>query len=351
MFENNTFEVILTRMLDRIPDSFDKREGSVIYDALAPAAAEMATMYIAMDNWLNESFADTASRDYLVRRAAEVGIEPYPATNAVMKGHFLPVEVQLTSADRFNLDIYNYRIKDNLGDGYYTLTCETPGAAPNSKFGDLTPIYEIPNLSKAEIVDCLIYGSDEEDTEVFRERYFKEIKQEAKDGNVADYETWCDGFPGIGNYRIFPLWNGVNTVKVSILDETNSPANDTLVSEFQNYLDPGSTGLGNGEAPIGSIVTVSTGEYLDINVSATVELKPGYDEISGIDEKLTDFLKESRYSNDVVHYFSVGCEILKVDCVASISNLLINGGTSDIELQAEQIPKFGVGTWTVANNG
>ena len=41
MYEALTFEAILERMLGRVDDSFDKREGSVIYDALAPAAVEL----------------------------------------------------------------------------------------------------------------------------------------------------------------------------------------------------------------------------------------------------------------------------------------------------------------------
>lgn len=36
-----TFESILSAMLQRVPDTVDKREGSVIYDALSPAAAEL----------------------------------------------------------------------------------------------------------------------------------------------------------------------------------------------------------------------------------------------------------------------------------------------------------------------
>ena len=46
MFEGYTFEYLMESMLSRVPDSLDKREGSIIYDALAPAAAELAQMYI-----------------------------------------------------------------------------------------------------------------------------------------------------------------------------------------------------------------------------------------------------------------------------------------------------------------
>ena len=50
MYEEETYEEILYRMLDRVDDSFDKREGSVIYDALAPAAAEHAIMYMELQS-------------------------------------------------------------------------------------------------------------------------------------------------------------------------------------------------------------------------------------------------------------------------------------------------------------
>ena len=44
MYENVTYEEILKRMLDRVPSDVDKREGSIVYDALAPAAVEIQLM-------------------------------------------------------------------------------------------------------------------------------------------------------------------------------------------------------------------------------------------------------------------------------------------------------------------
>jgi uncharacterized phage protein gp47/JayE len=57
VYEDVTYEVILQRMLDRVPDTIDKREGSVIYDALAPAAVELQLMYIELDTILKLAFA------------------------------------------------------------------------------------------------------------------------------------------------------------------------------------------------------------------------------------------------------------------------------------------------------
>ena len=64
MYENVTYEEILERMLSRVPNNMDKREGAIIYDALAPAAVELQLMYIELDVILKETFADTASREY-----------------------------------------------------------------------------------------------------------------------------------------------------------------------------------------------------------------------------------------------------------------------------------------------
>ena len=48
LYENMTFENIMDRCLSRVAASIDKREGSVVYDAIAPAAAELAIMYIEL---------------------------------------------------------------------------------------------------------------------------------------------------------------------------------------------------------------------------------------------------------------------------------------------------------------
>lgn len=66
MYEDKTYEAILQEKLARVASSLDKREGSIIFDALAPNSLESAMIYVALDTVLNETFADTASRDYLM---------------------------------------------------------------------------------------------------------------------------------------------------------------------------------------------------------------------------------------------------------------------------------------------
>ncbi len=71
MYEEQTFDAIMQRMLERIPDTLDKRESSPVYMALAPAAVELASLYVAFDCMLAETFGDTASREYLIRLCAD----------------------------------------------------------------------------------------------------------------------------------------------------------------------------------------------------------------------------------------------------------------------------------------
>mgnify|MGYP007055113316 CR=1 FL=1 len=68
MFEENDFDTLMERMLENVSDELDKREGSVIYDAIAPAALELANMYVALDVVMDEVFADTASYYYQLFR-------------------------------------------------------------------------------------------------------------------------------------------------------------------------------------------------------------------------------------------------------------------------------------------
>jgi uncharacterized phage protein gp47/JayE len=91
MYEEMTYDFILQRMLNRVNSqnaNLDTREGSIIYNALAPAAVELTNAYIQLDFILNSTFADTASRDYLIQRAAERGLAPYAKTYAILQGEF-----------------------------------------------------------------------------------------------------------------------------------------------------------------------------------------------------------------------------------------------------------------------
>ena len=159
MYEDVTYEEILKRMLDRVPSDVDKREGSIVYDALAPAAVEIQLMYTELHAVLNELFADTASREYLIKRALERGLHPKEATYAVLKGEF---DLDIPIGSRFSLETLNYVAVERIAKGQYKMQCETIGTAGNTLFGTLIPIEYIRGLSQAELTELLIPGEDDE---------------------------------------------------------------------------------------------------------------------------------------------------------------------------------------------
>ena len=351
-YEDMTYEVILQRMMDRVTSKYptlDNREGSIIFNALAPAAIELAIMYTELNNVLNESFVNTASREYILLGCEQMGMDTsvFSATAGVHKAQF-NTKVEIDS--RWNCELYNYTVTEYVGleNGRYTyrVLCETTGTAPNKVNGDLIPITDSPsNLNYAKLVECLIEGENETPDEDIRIAYNEFVNSSVTDGNIAQYERWCSEYDGIGNYKIIPLWNGANTVKVSILSSSNNTASDELISEFQEYLDPGCKGMGDGKAPIGSFVTVSTATELPISVTANVTMKSGYNDKSVIDTALRDYFSEMAYQKTNVSYMSVGAIILGVEGVDSITNLLINNKTTDILLGDEEIAVLGTTQW------
>lgn len=348
-YEDITYEVILQRMLDRVPNNMDKREGSIIFDALAPAAVELQLMYIELDTILKETFADTAQRDYLVRRAAERGIEPYEETYATLKGIFTPSSLEIPIGSRFSCNELNYVITSKIQDGEYQLQCETLGVDGNANFGDLIPIDYIQGLETAKLTELLIPGEDEEDVESLRERYFASFETKSYGGNKKDYIQKTNAIAGVGSTKVTPIWQGGGTVLLTILNSEYSKASNALIKAVQEEIDPTQDGTGMGIAPIGHIVTVQTVEEVPINVKATFGFDEGYSFNSlkstiqnVISEYLLDLRKNwANQTSTVVRISQIETKILQIEGIIDIQNTKINGSTSNLTLTEYQVPIFG----------
>ncbi|MCB4261847.1 baseplate J/gp47 family protein, partial [Clostridioides difficile] len=213
MFELMTFENIIKRMLDSVPDTFDKREGSIIYNALAPVAIELTETYIAMDELLDQTFVDTASYYYLEKRCKERGITPLSATNTIAKGVF-NIDIPLDS--RFNLGEYNYIAIERISEKTYKMKCETAG--PIFELGKLIPIEYIDGLETAELTEILINGEDEESEDSLRQRYYDSLNSQSFGGNIQNYKDEVNKIQDVGGVKVYPVWDGGGTVKLVIIN-------------------------------------------------------------------------------------------------------------------------------------
>lgn len=349
MYEDITFEVILQRMLDRVPDNLDKRESSPIYNALAPAAVELQLMYIEFDIILQETFGDTASREYLIRRAAERGIHPYPSTYAILKGEFTPTSINIPIGSRFSLHDLNYYVKEKIEDGVYQVECEEPGVKGNQYFGDLIPIEYIDGLETAKLTEILIPGEDEEDTESLRSRYFASFDTKSYGGNKKDYIDKTNSIAGVGSTKVTPIWKGGGTVKLTILNSNFDKASPTLIDTVQQIIDPTKDGRGLGVAPIGHIVTVDTAEEVTVNIASNITFDDGYSFSilkPQIEQVVSDYLLELRkdwanQNNLIVRIAQIETKILGIEGVIDIGGTKINDSASNLILSTYQIPIMG----------
>ena len=350
MYEDITFEDILDRMLDRIPDEYDKREGSIIYDALAPAAVELQNMYIELDYIMNQSFADTATREYLIRRAAERGITPQEASPATLKVESTPTTIDIPIGSRYSLDELNYVITAKVSDGVYQAECETVGTEGNQHLGDLIPIDYVDGLETIALTEVLIPGEDDEDTEVFRARYFASFESKAYGGNVDDYLEKTNSLEGVGATKVTPVWNGGGTVKLTIINSDYGKASSTLVAAVQNAIDPTQDATGQGIAPIGHVVTVEAAGTVTCDIQTSITFQDGYNWNmleAAITEAVNGYFLTLRQSwaseeNTVVRTSQINSKITNIEGVLDVTGTEINGSESNLELEWNEIPILGV---------
>lgn len=402
MFEKMDFDELTDRMLSNVSDKFDKREGSVIYDAIAPAALELAEFYVALDMLVDEVYADSASYYYLIKRAAERGITPKEETCAVGRMEVTPVETPISLGDRFNLGDLNYIVTSiiDVDAGSYHIECETAGTIGNQQLGDLLPLEtenELNNMESATLTEIIVPGKEEEDVESFRERYFASFNNESFGGNKTDYIEKVNNIAGVGGCKPIRAWKGDHnpskmipnetvqkwfgqqseeilgyevytwlnevfgaaneklltvggTVKVIIISSEYGTPSQSLVQMVQEELDPmDTTGEGDGIAPIGHVVNVVGVEETSINISTSIEYSEGFS-FSNMQESIESAidsyfleLRESWASNNnlIIRISQIESRLLGLDGIVDVKDTMLNGVNENIVLDVNCIPVRG----------
>ncbi len=344
-----TFDYIMNRMLESVPDTVDKREGSIIYDALAPAAAELVKCYMELDVVMDETFVDTASLQYLMLRCKERGVAIQGETAAVIEGVFTPSNIELSAGLRFNCDEVNYVVTEKISAGHYKLEAETLGTVGNKYTGLLLPIQTVNGLETAQIAAVLIPAEDGDTTDTLREKYYASIDGEAFGGNVADYREKVNAITGVGGVKVYPVWNGGGTVKLTIIASDFTAPSTEFISKVQTAIDPeGNQGEGLGLAPIGHTVTVTGAKYADIAITANVTFAAGWNWdngksqlVSAANAYLNELCKAWADSETtVVRISQIETHLLTADCVVDVDGTTVNGDTKNIELAADEIPRL-----------
>ena len=367
-YEKRGYEYWLDEMIARVPENIDKREGSIIYDGLSPAAMLMALQSQNMATIIRETYIKTASGEFLDYRAVEHGTQRYAATNTVVKAKFEDYEHKpldnVVVGDRFasigETPIF-YTVTKINDDLTGVLTAEVPGSGANGYIGQILPVTPNDRVNWAEILEVTIPARDEETDEHLRKRLLNTNSWVAYGGNVADYLDMISKISDVGAAQVYPTWAGAGTVKLVIVGNDYRPASAELIHKVKEQIDPeDKTTEGLGLAPIDHRVTVVAPEALTINVKSDIQLLSESSKAtveSGVKQALEDYFKDLRQKwseinqatgrgySLIVYRSQVLSKIMNVEGVANASLPLLNDKDSDVILifnnSVSQIPFLG----------
>lgn len=373
--EKYSFDYLIKSALEKVPEEIDKRQGSIIYDALAPACYQIADMYMTLKNVLLDTYVMTSYGYYLDHRVIEQGLIRYEATKAFKKGIFTfedgtPTVVQIGSRFSTVNEVENliYKVIDEVKVdnkvilGEYILECEKEGTIGNGYIGDLLPITYISNLKSSKLTTLIAPARDKETDDELRSRYLIAVNQKPFGGNCAQYNMEISALDGVSSVQVYPTWNGGGTVKCSVIDSEYKPATNEFIDYVQNLIDPeaveGIKGEGVGLAPIGHSVTITTPTQVTINIDANIQLLTGYtlEQIKGeirqsIEEYLVILRKNWGMADDYNRYTltiytsQITARILRVLGVANVTNVKINNRLEDLSLredgEIQELPVLG----------
>ena len=345
MYEHITQERLLDESLEMVPKNIDKREGSILWDALSPHTIQLYQLYLAMEGMLQEMFGDTATREFLIRLGKDRGIIPYPATHAVLKGQF---NMDVPIGSRFSLDTFNYTVTEKISSGVFKLQCETAGETGNNLYGPLIPVEYMSGLTSAELIELLIPGEDEEDTESLRKRYLESFEALAYGGNRKDYIEKVHKLQGVGGVKAYRIREGIYNVKLVILSSTYGIPTPSLLDSLQTAIDPVTNqGEGVGIAPIGHTVLIVgvTEDKVNINFP-TLTLEDDLewaDVVLDVEQMIDDYLLELKKTWQestqlVIRVVQLESRLSEIPGVIDVQNTTINGIAGNYIIDENAVP-------------
>lgn len=326
-----TYEEILQGMLDKVPSNVDKREGSIIYDALAPCAYFLAQQYFQLENFIDLVFPDTAIEKYLDHAIAAYGLIRKSATAAVRQ---MIASAPVAVGTRWAINGIVYAVTADLGENVYEATCETAGEIGNQYSGSLDAISNITGIT-AELTEIVTAGADEETDEALRERFFTKAQLPATSGNAYHYKQWALEVAGVGDAKVLPLDNGPGTVTVLIVN-SDKKVEESLVEAAAEYIET--------VRPIGATITVKSPDETVVNVAASV-LLDGTKTIGEIqakfEELLNAYLKGLVFQDYRISFARIGSILLSTVGVQDYDKLTLNETSENLIVDTKAIPVMG----------
>lgn len=352
-----TQEQINRDMLANISDDYEKSIGFLTSDLVKTNSIELAKVYLAIQELINKVNVDNLHGEELARYVLQrKGIKRRQATKSkamlTITGNTTVNKGDLFSTAN-NIKFESIETKEIIATGTIEVICTQFGSVGMVGANSITlmPI-TIAGVTNVTNLSPSYDGFEAENDESLRSRYYETLQIPATSGNIYHYKKWAKNVVGIGDVKVFPLWNGDNTVKILVIDSNMQPASTDLVEQVQVYIDPkgldnSTWGTGRGQAPIGAYCTIASALGKEINIDVHIIVENGYaneEIISNIENKVSEYLKEIAFKESYVSYAKIGSLILSTEGVADYSNLQLNQTTGNVTVADEEVAILGIVT-------
>lgn len=352
MYEDKTPDNVQTDLLGNVTDDYDKTIGYPTYDLLKSFAIEESTIYKAISSAINMIDVDNLTGPDLEkyvyqRKGLQRKLGSFASASLTVNG---TGTVKAGALFETSAGLQFACTQDTVISGSGTIPVQAlqMGSSYNTPTNTIT---EIPTTIQG-IISCtnlqpVTNGYYNESDDKLRGRYYDVLRNPITSNNKYAFETWAKEVTGIGNAKCFPTWQGANSVKVVIVDSNMRLANQDLINEVQNHIDPkgvqdsngnwSTWGTGLGEASIGSYCTVDTATGKPININATIVKDPNYTD-EQIKQNISDYVNGYFSSialdenNAYVSYAKIGNLIFNAPGVQDYSNFTINNDNKNIPL-------------------
>lgn len=342
-------EAILSEMLADIDDKYDKSKGSFAYDVLSAGANKFAHYDESIDTMVERRFATTATGKDLQYVVVDHGVIPKTSTKSnglvtitgiagspITKG-------EMVSADAVKFKFIQDSVIPASGTIDVMVECEIYGTKGNVPIGAIRFFPKtLQGLQTVTNKTAFTNGYNGEEDPELKERFFEKVQEPATSGNEAEYKAWAKSITGVSDAKVIPIWdksngkNGAGTVKVIIINSDKRAADQTLIDSVKTYIE--------SVRPVGATVTVESAAELLINVSATLILAPGQvlDNVKTVIEtNITNYLKTIAFKQSFVSFAAISSIIFNSQGVTDVSNLNLNGGVANVQIDNEQVAVLG----------
>lgn len=308
-------------------------------------AAAMHGLYGYLEWMAAQIMADTAESLFLDRQAGIWGVLRLPAAFAEgaiavvgTTGAVVPAGTQMQRADG---TAYVSTADATLASGTATVlvAATEAGASGNAAVSTaLSLVAPVAGVSGAAVVAAggLAGGADAETDDALRLRLIARIQQAPMGGAAADYVAWALQVPGVTRAWVYPLEDGVGTVKVRFMrdNDASSIPDSTEVAAVQAYI--------NERRPVTAQVTVAAPTAAALNLS--IALTPDTVAVrTAVQAEVADLLRREARPGGTVLLSHIR-EAISV--AAGETNHVLLSPVADVVAATGAISTVGTFTWS-----